>query len=393
MRGTRADRQEASQSDDPIAALLARAELSAGIDSVCATQVALAHRGEVVASATFGRARFGAEERDAGEDTLFAIYSVTKAIVSAASWILLQEGALRLEDRVVDYLPEFGTHGKDVVRVEQLLTHTSGFPTARLPTLDWEDPDRRGAHFAAWQLEWEPGSRFTYHSTASMWVLAALIERVSGVDYRHFVRARITGPLGLSNLHIGLPQGQDHRVPEVVCIGEPMSQETRATSPVDAPVVTLDMLGHANDPVLRAVGDPAGGGLACAVDVARFYQAILADAEGRGPGIWHAEQIRDACSVRSGDFLDPMTQQLALRGLGVVLAGESGGMWRGFCDGCSARAFGHMGAGGQISWADPETGLSFVFLTNAAQQNAAAQGANGLRLSMLAAACAEVLEG
>jgi CubicO group peptidase (beta-lactamase class C family) len=47
-----------------------------------------------------------------------------------------------------------------------------------------------------------------------------------------------------------------------------------------------------------------------------------------------------------------------------------------------------MGAGGQVAWADPETGLSFAFLTNGAQRNAARQGANGFRLSTLAAACA-----
>ena len=73
---------------------------------------------------------------------------------------------------------------------------------------------------------------------------------------------------------------------------------------------------------------------------------------------------------------------------GRVIAGPEGKLWRGFSEDCSARAFGHMGADGQISWADPKTGLCFVFLTNGAQKNAARQGANGFRLSTLAAACA-----
>ena len=84
-----------------------------------------------------------------------------------------------------------------------------------------------------------------------------------------------------------------------------------------------------------------------------------------------------------------MTKRPALRGLGVVVAGEEDRMWRGFADACSPRAFGHMGAGGQISWADPETGLSFAFLTNGAQRDPRRQGAQGFRLSTLAAACAE----
>jgi CubicO group peptidase (beta-lactamase class C family) len=63
-------------------------------------------------------------------------------------------------------------------------------------------------------------------------------------------------------------------------------------------------------------------------------------------------------------------------------------MWRGFGTDCSARAFGHMGAGGQVAWADPETGIAFAYCTNGAERNAAKQGARGLRLSNLAASYA-----
>jgi CubicO group peptidase (beta-lactamase class C family) len=82
-----------------------------------------------------------------------------------------------------------------------------------------------------------------------------------------------------------------------------------------------------------------------------------------------------------------MTGQPALRGLGVVVAGESGKIWRGFAEALSPRSIGHMGAGGQIAWADPDDGLSFAYCTNAADRDPARQGARGLRLSSLAAAC------
>lgn len=168
---------------DAIEALLARAEKSTRRAPLCAAQVALARDGELIACASFGRARFGGaarEERAADARTLFCIYSVTKAIVAAASWILLQEGKLALADRVADHIPEFGTHGKDVVTVEQLLTHTAGFPAANLPTADWPDAERRVRHLETWRLEWEPGSRFVYHSSATLWALAELITRAGG---------------------------------------------------------------------------------------------------------------------------------------------------------------------------------------------------------------------
>jgi CubicO group peptidase (beta-lactamase class C family) len=376
--------------ESPIDALLARTQKSAAIDPLCAAQVALARNGELLAFESFGCARFGAAggvEHDATNDTLFSVYSVTKAIVSAASWLLLEQGKLALEERVVDRIPEFGRHGKQDVTVEQLLIHTAGFPTARMPTRAWEDPIRRVEHMAEWRLEWPPGSRFVYHGAATMWVLAELITRSSGLDYRDFIRTRILEPLRLANLYIGLPESEQGRVADVVCIGEEMTSEQRGASPVDAPVIGDDLLEEANAPENRAIGTPGGGAIASAADIALFYQGLLADEAGRGAGLWRPETLRDAWSVRHPELIDDMTNQPATRGLGVVVAGESGKMWRGFAEDCSPRAFGHMGAGGQVAWADPETGLSFAFLTNGAQRNAARQGANGFRLSTLAAAC------
>jgi CubicO group peptidase (beta-lactamase class C family) len=341
-----------------------------------------------VAFETFGHAHFSADVqavRTADNDTLFSIYSVTKAITSAATWILLQEGKLALGDRVADLIPEFGSHGKDIVTVEQCLVHTAGFPSARFACGDWPDPARRLERFAGWPLEWPPGSRFVYHGSSTMWVLAELITRTARVDYRDFIRTRICEPLGLESLHVGLPDALHRRVADVIALGEPMSAEESATSPVDAPVIDEAMLGYANDPESRRIGGPGGGAIANAADVALFYQALLADSEQRGAGVWQAEMLHDAWRVRHPERIDGMTKQPALRGLGVVVAGDEGKMWRGFAESCSRRTFGHMGAGGQISWADPETSLSFVFLTNGAQQNPARQGANGFRLSTLAA--------
>lgn len=374
---------------DPVArdALFARAEKVAS-RAGCAVQLAIARHGKLAGIRSFGRARHGdGSERPADDSTLFAIFSVTKAIVASAVWILLQEKKLALSERVAERIPEFGSHGKDAVTVEHLLVHTAGFPRAQLPTLDWPDPERRLRHFARWRLEWEPGSRFVYHGTATMWVLAELITRIAGVDYRDFVRTRIFEPLGLRDLFLGLPPEENARVADVIPVGEPATSDQRSASPVDAPVIGDEMLDHANCPENRAIGSPGGGAFATAADVTLFYQGLLADAEGRGAGIWQAAMLREAWTVHHAELIDPMTKQPALRGLGVVIAGEREPIWRGFAQACSPRSFGHMGAGGQVAWADPESGLSFAFCTNGAERNVVRQGANGLRLSTLAAAC------
>src|SRR5689334_18979924 len=93
-------------------------------------QVAVACHGKIAAMRTFGRVTHGGREAQATNDTLYAVFSATKAITSSAAWLLMQEGKLGVDERVADIIPEFGTNGKDVVTVEQLFTHTAGFPYA-----------------------------------------------------------------------------------------------------------------------------------------------------------------------------------------------------------------------------------------------------------------------
>ena len=351
----------------------------------CAAQVAIARGGRVVGFRAFGSARFSGETRAAEPESLFAVFSVTKAFVSSACWMLLHEGLFSLGDRVVDYVPEFGRNGKEAVTVEHLLTHTAGFPRAALATRDWLSEKRRVARLADWRLEWEPGSRFTYHGTATMWVLAQLITKLTGIDYRDFIRERIFEPLGLTDLFIGLPEEHHARVADVIAVGEPMSEEQRAVAPVDAPTITDELVAYANSKDARVIGSPGGGAIGTAADVALFYQGVLACLDPGREGLWHVATVLDACTPRNVEFIDPMTKRPALRGLGLVVAGGEDRIWRGFSPNHSARAIGHMGAGGQVAWGDPVSGISFAFLTNGAERNAARQGAHGLRLSNIAA--------
>lgn len=374
-------------SGDALEGLYAQAARTVEKTRGCAAQVALARHGRLVAFRTFGSARFDGVERAADNDALFSIFSVTKAITSAAVWLLLQDGKLGLGDRVADHIPEFGSHGKDTVTVEQLLTHTAGFPRAPFAVTDWQDPSLRLQRFASWRLDWEPGSRFVYHYGSSMWVLAELLTRCSGTDYRDLVRERIAEPLALRDLHIGLPAAKLSRVADVVPIGEAGASGARVVAPVDAPVVGGEVIADFNRRQNRRIGGPGAGGIATAAAVALFLDALLADGRGEGRGIWQPATLENAWTPRRTDLVDPMTQKPALRGLGIVVAGDDEKLWRGFPQAVSKHCFGHMGAAGQIAWADPDSGLCFAYCTNGARQDQRKQGAIGFRLSTAAAAC------
>jgi CubicO group peptidase (beta-lactamase class C family) len=371
-------------------ALLAQVAEAVRRDGLPSAQAALARCGELVALCTFGNAD-AAGRRPATNRTLYAAFSTTKALVASAVWILLQEDRLRLDESVADAIPEFAANGKQGVRVEHLLTHTAGFPRAPFDPLEWSDRQRRLARFAGWRLDWEPGSRFEYHPSAGMWVLAELIERRAGVDFRTFFRDRVARPLGLADLHLGLPEALGERVAEVVHVGAPPPAEALEAVGLRIPGDVGDeaSIEAINRPELRAVGAPGGGGILNAGDLALFYQALLHDGRASGgPVVWKPEILAAALRVRTGTLVDPMIGKPANRGLGVVIAGDATRVARGFAPSNSPAAFGHWGAGGQVAWADPATGLSFVFFTNGMDRNPLRLGGRGIALSAHAAACA-----
>jgi len=356
----------------------ARREVDEGLLPSC--QLALALDGDVVVDQCFG---------DSNVDTRYVIFSCTKGIVAGAVWLAFGDGLLGPEQKVAEVIPEFGTNGKDVVTVEQLLMHTSGFPRAPMAPDLWGDREKRLERYSQWRLNWDPGSRMEYHPTSAHWVLADLVQQATGQDYRRFIAERITEPLGLKGMALGAPVDDQDGIATLVAAGEPPDPDEveRLFGVREIPLgeVTEEALLNFNEPETRAVGVPGGGGVARASDVALYYQALL---HNQG-GLWDAEILRDGTGVVRTTYDDPLIGGIpANRTRGLVVAGDDGrAAFRGFGRTVSGRAFGHMGAGGQVAWADPETGLSFCYLTNGMDANLLRSGRRGTSLSSKAAAC------
>ena len=326
-------------------------------------QIAVAREGRLALFETIG---------EATDENLYCVFSSTKALTSAAAWLLIEAGDLRVEEKVAAIVPEFGTNGKDAVTVEQLFLHSAGFPSAPFRPTDWFDRDRRLARFASWRLNWEPGSRFEYHPTSSMWVIAEIIERRTGYDFQTFVHDQITMPLDLRDFHLGLPAEQNHRVATLTHRGEPLTSEDYARLGIPEPPVTEvteDAILGFNEPEIRAVPTPGGGGIATAAELALFYQALMHGGSHGHRRVWKQSTLDMAQTVRSGDLRDPLSGKRVNRALGIVVAGDEDRNFRGFGHENSPLAFGHGGAGGQIAWADPTTGISIGYCTNGFDRN------------------------
>ena len=331
-------------------------------------------RGDEVISETFG----------APSDARFLLYSLTKSVVAGAIWLLVGDGSLSPSTRAADLVPDFGTNDKDVVTVEQLLTHTAGFPHAPLRPEEGATSAGRVKRFAEWQLEWEPGTQTSYHPTSAHWVLAELIERVAEMDYRSFIAERVVAPLGISTVQVGVPEDQQGDIADVAVVRSsgdlPPERETSAFFAETG----AELLLRFNDPAVRAIGVPGAGGVGTAADLARYFQALLHNAAG----LWDAEVLRDATSVIRNTLPDPPTNVPANRTLGLKVAGDDGkALFREFGRTTGPRAFICSGAGGQVAWADPDTGLSFCFLTNGIDVDVVASFTRSTDLSTLAGNC------
>ncbi len=385
---------EVGLNPDKVQALMDRAarDVKEGVLPAC--QVAVARNGKIAAMQTFGRAVQGGVEKAATDETVFVAMSATKAITSSALWLLIQEGKISTDDKIVKYVPEYGTNGKEPTTIEHLLIHTAGIPTAPGSFKDWGDHKRRLERFAQWRPVNPPGEKFFYHIHANYWPIAEAIERITGKRLGDFVRERIAEPLGLPDLRIGLPRSIQPRMADVKWVGEAAKDEEYKKLGVTPPranlgSITEDAVLEMNDPAMRETDFPAGGLMTTAGDIALFYQALLNDGKAQdGTRIWQSDMLREARRIRSGNLIDTARGITANRALGIVIAGSDGkGNLRGFGRTNSAEAFGHPGFGGQIGWADPATGISFGYLTNGFDRNDLREGRRSVAVCSLAGAC------
>ncbi len=359
-------------------ALVARVRREVDEGLLPAVQIAVAHEGRVVVDETFG----------APADSRFVAFSATKALVAAAIWRLIDAGEVDILTSAATYVPEFAANGKDVVTVEQLLTHTGGFPWAPLGPNRWSTSASRREAFSRWRLTLDPGTTFVYHPTAGHWVLGEILTTVTGLDHADAIEELVTAPLGLPRL-LGIARDRQDGIVEAVGVGSPPTPEEMEEAygfKVDIaalipPDVALGALTSLNDPDARAVGVPGGGGIMRAADIALLYQGLLRDPGG----LWSEEALVEG-TQRVRMVLPDIWGIPASRTLGLVVAGEDGlGYRRGFGRTASATAFGHNGAGGQLAFGDPATGLSVGYLTAGLDQNMIRQQRRDVAIASLAA--------
>ncbi|MSO76039.1 MAG: class A beta-lactamase-related serine hydrolase [Alphaproteobacteria bacterium] len=312
-------------------------------------QIAVARHGKLALFRSFGQARIETPAAAAKDDTLWLLFSNTKVIASAGIWALAEEGALRFGDRVADHIPEFAANGKGDITIIELLSHRGGFPSQEVPPAGWSDHGLARKAVANFTLEWTPGSRLQYHGRSAHWVAAMLIEAVAKVDFRDYLRSRVIEPLGLGReLFVGLPESQHGRAADMHEPGPDGKQMPLADQ---------------NAAQFRLAGVPSSGGYATARAMAAFYQMLVNGGTLAGHRIFAPRTIEYVTRNFTGDMVDQYMGMPMHRGLGPHLRGTTDNI-RGLGALAAPRTFGHGGVGSSYCWGDPDSGVSFAYISN-----------------------------
>ncbi len=282
-------------------------------------------------------------------DTIFDLASLTKVVATTTSvMMLVEDGRIRLNDRVASFIPGFERYGKGDITVRHLMTHVSGLrPDVDLGDM-WRGYDK-AIELAVEEVPTAPPGEHFVYSDINYFLLGDIVRRTSGRTLDQFASERIFAPLGMRDTRFLPPASLRARI-------APTESCTPFGWPCDGPGAAM-LRGVVHDPTARRMGGVAGhaGLFSTAADLATFCRMLLDRGTYRGVRVMAPLTVVKMTSPASpaGDR--------NVRGLGwdldSVYSSNRGEL-------LPLGSFGHTGFTGTSIWIDPTTGLYVIFLSN-----------------------------
>ncbi|NNC35994.1 MAG: class A beta-lactamase-related serine hydrolase [Acidimicrobiales bacterium] len=305
------------------------------------------------------------------EDTISIVFSCTKAATALCAQILIDRSLLKLDEKVEAYWPEFATNGKENVTVRMMLNHSSAVPAIRKPVkpggfADW---DYMCTRLAKTKPYWQPGTANGYHMATFGWTVGELVRRVSGKSLGTFFKDEIADPLDL-DFHIGLAESEFARMATMIPFVPSPSDftsdfaKTIMSNPMSIQFAALLNNGAWDfnaEKYWKAEIGGAGG-----ASNARGLAGMFAPFAGGDGTFLSNDRIEDMRTPSMETDKDKTLLIPTRFGQGFMLNMDNRETTPG--EGNSAvigdRAFGHVGMGGSIGFADPEADLAFGYSMN-----------------------------
>jgi len=305
------------------------------------------------------------------EGTLALVYSATKGPAAACVLKCLWDAGIPLDEPVATVWPEFSRAGKETVTFAEVLSHRAG-----LAALD-DPPDVFDYRGVIRELEkqaplWPPGDGHGYHPRTSGYLWDEIVRRVSGQPLGVYWRQFFAEPLGL-DFWMGVPINRLPDVAPLHAARKPPEDDAFLREYADTTSLThrafcsphgLFSVASMNTAAARMASFPGFGGVGSARALARFYGALAGGGKEAGRALISARAV-GAMSMRMANGFDRVLRLETAFSAGFLqdpVMGTGEKLRASF--GPSLRAFGQVGAGGSIGFADPDRGIGFAYVMN-----------------------------
>jgi CubicO group peptidase (beta-lactamase class C family) len=324
--------------------------------------------GHVVVEGTIGHQRGHGPGEAAGDAVLatpatpFGLFSASKAVTAIVIHLLVERGALRLDDRVADYVPGFARHGKHGITIAHLLCHRAGVP--RVPGSFAEpevllDPDECVARLCDARPTHPPGRRVEYHALTGGYLLGAIVRRATGRTVHEVIRRELLDPLGFDLMGYGVPPARERDVAVNYVTGSPMPLPIAFLTRRALGLTWAQATALSNDPRFYRRVIPSANVFGTANEASRFFELLLRGGELGGTRVMEAHTLRAACSETAYLELDRVLMWPVRYGQGLILGAP---LISPFGPGLGS-AFGHIGFMNIFCYADPERDLAVALMT------------------------------
>jgi CubicO group peptidase (beta-lactamase class C family) len=355
--------------------------------------VALVARGEEEHVTSAGHKAIG-DNAPIGRDAIFRIASLTKPVTGVAAMLLIEDGAMALDDPVERWLPELSARrvlrsydaqlsdtvpAERPITVEDVLSFRLGFGSIftpeTLPVVQAEaelelktlgppwpptphNPDEWIAALGSLPFLDQPGERFRYNTGAT--VAGILIERVTGAPFGEVLSKRVFEPLGMTDTAFYVPADKVARFTSMYAPAEAAAVFGGGDGTGADGLTLIDRPGgwYAAPPALP---DGAGGLVSTIDDLAAFTAMLAADGGGLLSEESVAQMLRERTTARDRAE-NPWFFGQHL-GWGLTMSVPAAGVDPQTVPDGTPRGYGWEGGSGTAWRTDPATGLTGILLT------------------------------